>query len=153
MAYKTSKTVKLTNNPALQHYKYKGNFDYGTENVIVSRGSDLLGLFRDNERLCRAVNSHCRRFMSRQGFNWKFIVDIYKFLFKLLMTFYIIISWKCSDLVEIITRKGTIENCQCKCKFNCWHLWLCLRIKYINTSRLVLIRLYGRKSLIKVLNK
>jgi hypothetical protein len=35
----------------------------------------LGGLFRDNERLSRAANS--RRFMSRQGLNWKFIVDIY----------------------------------------------------------------------------
>ena len=57
----------------------------------MNRGSDLLGLFRDNEWLCRAVNSRCRRFMSRQGLDiWKCIVDIYKFLLKLFRTFYII---------------------------------------------------------------
>jgi hypothetical protein len=57
-------------------------------------------------------------------------------------------------LIDIDTHRLSISSIKyAGCKFNCWHLWLCLRIIYINTSCLVLIRLYGRKSLIKVLNK
>jgi hypothetical protein len=79
-------------------------------------------------RLPKSVNSRCLRFTSRQGLKWKFIVNIHKFLI-------IIISGKCSDLVEIITRKRTSrENCQYKCKFNYWNLWLHL---VTNTSRRV----------------
>jgi hypothetical protein len=73
-----------------------------------------------------------RTFIMWSNLKWKFIVDIYKFLLKLLTTFYSIISWKCSDLVEIITRKGTSENCQYKCTDSQFDICDCVfGIKYI----------------------
>jgi hypothetical protein len=108
---------------------------------MVTRNGDLMGLFRDNEWFSRAVKySRCRRFMSRQAFMWKFIVDIYIFLLKLSTTFYMIISGKCSDLVETITRK---ERAKFVNIYSTVTVVICYL--YFLSCNIVLIRLYGRK--------